>query len=122
MKNPTTGQTLATTLRHYFSVSPTTSRNRKQADLHQDMVEAIIHAATLPGYFSPNTETALRVGFGAALSYDKHIRGFRVSGTTIYQISRLSPWQFAALLGRAVDAGVTNTGEGEQFFRNWGAN
>lgn len=35
-----------------------------------------------------------------------------------YQIEMMSPWQFAGLLGSMIDAGVTNTFEGEEFFQN----
>lgn len=113
----TEGHALAATLRRYFSIGTTSRRQRRDGtDLHVEMVEAILHAATLPGYFSANTEAALRPGFGAAHAYIKHVRGARISGTLAYQINSLSPWRFAGLLGQMVDAGVTNNGEGERFF------
>jgi hypothetical protein len=80
------------------------------------MLEALCNAAQYPGYYSPAQEAALHPGFGAALAYEKHIGGYRVSGTLIAQINAMSPWRFAALLGQMVDAGVTCTGEGERFF------
>jgi hypothetical protein len=116
--NNTAGKDLTTTLRRYFSVGTTTRRHRNGSDLHIDMIEAINHAATLPGYFSEKTEAALRPGFGTAGAYIKHVRNFRISGTLAYQINSMTPWQFAALLGRMVDAGITNNGEGERFFSN----
>lgn len=117
MKNEaTTGQALTATLRRYFSVGTTTRRHRNGSDLHIEMVEALDHAATLPGYFSETTQSALRPGFGAAGAYIKHVRNFRVSGTLAYQINSMSAWRFSALLGQMVDAGVTNNGEGERFF------
>jgi hypothetical protein len=115
MKN-STGSTLAATLRHYFSIGTTTRRQRNGSDLHIEMVEAIHHAATLPGYFCENTQTALRPGFGSALAYEKHVGGCRISGLLAFEINSLSPWRFASLLGQMVDAGITNNGEGERFF------
>ena len=117
----TPGQELTATLRRYFSVGARSRRYRKdlygtRQDLHRDMLEALCNAAQYPGYYSPAQEAALHPGFGAALAYEKHIGGYRVSGTLIAQINAMSPWRFAALLGQMVDAGVTCTGEGERFF------
>lgn len=113
----TTGQAVATELRRYFSVGPRTRRNRNGRDLHQSMIESLHFAATMPGYYSDRTHEILRPAFGAAMAYQKHVRGFRISGTLAYQINSMSPWAFASLIGQMVDAGVTNNGEGEEFFR-----
>ncbi len=117
----TAGQDLTATLRRYFSVGTRTRRfrtdgNGLRCDLHHDMVEALVFAATRPGYFSERTESALKTGSGAARAYEKHVQGYRISGTLAAEINGMSAWNFAALLGRMVDAGVTNTGEGERFF------
>jgi hypothetical protein len=116
----TAGQDLTAALRRYFSLGTRTRRYRTdrngRRDLHTEMVEALCYAAQCPGYYAPATQDALHAGFGAALAYGKHIQGYRVSGTLIAKISAMSPWQFAALLGQMVDAGVTTTGEGERFF------
>lgn len=116
----TAGQDLAAALRRYFSLGTRTRRYRLgrdgRQDLHTDMAEALINAAQYPGYFTEGTEAALRPGFGAALSYEKHVRGFRISGTLAQQINGLSAWRFAGLLGDMVDAGVTCTGDGERYF------
>ena len=117
----TSGQTLTATLRRYFSLGARSRRYRKdrygcRLDLHAEMVEALCNAAQYPGFYAPATQEALHAGFGAALAYGKHISGYRVSGTLIAAINAMSPWQFAALLGQMVDAGVTCTGEGERFF------
>ncbi len=111
----TAGQELTAALRRYFSVGPRTRRHRKSADLHRDMVEAISLAAQHPGYYSQPTQDALRAGYGAALSYGKHVQGYRIPGTLAQHINGMSPWHFAAL-GAMVDAGVTCTGDGERFF------
>jgi hypothetical protein len=115
-ESQTAGQELTAALRRYFSVGPRTRRYRKGADLHRDMIEAICLASQYPGYFVQRTQDALHAGFGAAFSYDKHVRGYRISGSLHRQISEMSPWHFTALLGRMVDAGVQTTGDGERFF------
>lgn len=116
----TAGQELTAALRRYFSIGARTRRNRKESygrrDLHHDMIEALHFAAQYPGYYSDATQAALRAGFGAALAYDKHVNGYRIDGTLRRVITEMSPWNFAALLGQMVDAGVTTTGAGEQFF------
>lgn len=117
----TAGQELTATLRRYFSVGTRTRRHRKDSygcrqDLHRSMVEAIMNAAQYPGYFCEGTQAALRAAFGVALAYEKHVQGYRISGTLSYQVNSMSPWQFAALLGQMLDAGVQTTGDGERFF------
>lgn len=117
----TAGQELTATLRRYFSVGTRTRRYRTdrygyRQDMHASMIESIMNAAQYPGYYCEGTQEALRAGFGTALAYDKHVNGYRIDGTLRHAITTMSPWQFAALLGQMVDAGVTNTGEGERFF------
>lgn len=119
--NTTTAAATTTTLRRYFSVSPRTRRFRSDEDLFDRMLTAVETAATQPGYFSETTEQALRPAFGAVLAYRKHVDGYRIDGETIFRIKSLSPWQFAAFIGQMVEAGVTNTGEGERFFRGMAA-
>ena len=116
----TAGQNLTAALRRYFSVGPRTRRYRKGTDLHIEMVAAISMAAQYPGYFVERTQDALHAGYGAALAYEKHVQGYRISGTLAARISAMSAWQFAALLGQMVDAGVTCTGAGERFFTEMG--
>lgn len=117
----TAGQALTATLRRYFSVGPRTRRYRKdrygyRADLHREMIEAITNAAQYPGYYVESTNEALRAGFGAALAYGKHVDGYRIDGVLRFTIAEMGPWNFAALLGQMVDAGVETTGAGERFF------
>jgi hypothetical protein len=117
----TAGQELTAALRRYFTVGTRTRRHRTDGngyrqDLHAEMIEGIMNAAQFPGYYCAGTQEALHAGFGAALAYDKHVYGYRIDGTLRQTITSMSPWQFAGLLGRMVDAGVTNTGEGERFF------
>lgn len=121
----TAGQELTATLRRYFSVGARTRRYRKdrygdRCDLHRDMIEALMLAAQYPGYYCEGTQAAFRAGYGTALAYEKHVGGYRISGTLAQRINAMSPWQFAALLGEMVDAGVENTGAGERFFSEMG--
>jgi hypothetical protein len=112
----TAGQELTAELRRYFSVGPRTRRYRKYTDLHTQMIEAIMLAAQYPGYYCEGMQTALRAGFGTALAYEKHVQGYRISGTLAQRINAMTAYQFAALLGQMVDAGVETTGAGERFF------
>ena len=116
----TAGQALTAALRYYLSLGTRTRRYRTRdgyrMDLHGEMIEAITIAATLPGAHSERLEKAMAPGFGVALAYEKHVGGYRIDGTLAYEINKMSAWQFSALLGRMLDAGVENTGTGERFF------
>lgn len=120
MTTKTAGQQLTDTLRAMFHVGARTRRYRgrdaRRLDLHAEMVIAIETAVTLPGCYTKAMDAALRPGWGTACSYRKHVQGYRIDGTLARHINDLSPWRFAALLGRMVDANVTNTGGGELFF------
>lgn len=116
----TPGQELTAELRRYFSLGTRTRRYRMRdgyrQDLHADMVEAITNAVQYPGYFSEAATAKLRPGWGAALSYGKHVGGYRIDGTLRYRIGSMTAWQFSALLGDMADAGVSCTGDGERYF------
>lgn len=120
VKRQTAGQILADTLRKSFHIGTRTSRYGKifgvRTDLHTALVEAIENAVQLPGYYEPDRTEVYRTAWGAALSYRKHYDGYRMDPVLRLHISNMTAWQFAALLGRMVDAGVTNAGEGERFF------
>jgi hypothetical protein len=120
VQTKTAGQLLAAALRQNFRVGTRTGRygaiSGERLDLHDAMVEAIENATQLPGYYSPEKTEILRVAWGAAMSYRKHVGGYRVDGLLAQHINGLSAYQFAALLGRMVDASVTTTGDGERFF------
>lgn len=116
----TAGQIFADAIRASFHIGTRTSRYGKifghRTDLHEAMVEAIENAVQLPGYYSPERTEVYRTAWGAVMSYRKHYGGYRMDPELRHHISELSAYQFAALLGRMVDAGITNTGEGELFF------
>ncbi|MFY1595579.1 hypothetical protein [Micromonospora sp. WMMD737] len=116
----TPGQGLTAELRRYFRIGTRTPRYRRspvggREDLHTAMVREIEFVCTHGETHS--RAAALKAGWGAALSYEKHYEGYRIDPVLRREIELLSPYRFAALLGRMVDAGVTNTGEGERFFR-----
>lgn len=116
----TAGQILTAALRKNFGIGTRTSRYGKvfghRTDLHTAMVEAIENAVQLPGYYGPEKTEVFRTAWGAAMSYRKHVGGYRIDGVLAMRINALSAYQFAALLGRMVDAGVATTGDGERFF------
>lgn len=120
MTDRTAGQVLAATLRQNFGIGTRTRRYGKvfgnRTDLHAEMIGAIENAVQLPGYYGPEKTAVLRTAWGAAMSYRKHVGGYRIDGTLAQHINGLSAYQFAALLGRMVDADVATTGDGEMFF------
>ncbi len=112
----TTGEALTATLRSSFRINSRSRDHRDGGSLKADMLESIENAVWYPGYYSPERTALSQAAFGAVLAYRKHVDGFRVDGMVRYQIMRMSPWQFAGLIGEMVDAGVENTGAGEVFF------
>jgi hypothetical protein len=119
----TAGTTLTTELRRRYGVGTRTRRQRRtdwgREDLHQTMVEALLNAAQYDGYFSEPAQTLFANAAPVARSYQKHVEGYRISGTKIAAIHAMSPWQFAAFLGQMVDAGIENVGQGERFLNSW---
>ncbi len=113
----TTGQQMANTLCRYFEVGPRTRRVRDGQNLPKSMKEAIIYAATMPGYFGEETEKALRVGYHVVSAWMKHVDGYRIPGEQIAVYNQQTPYQFAQTLARMVDEGVTNAYEAESWFR-----
>jgi hypothetical protein len=112
----TDGQALTAELRRYFSVGTRTRKHRNGHDLHADMIEALRNATIYPGYYTTSTNAIFASAWAIACAYGKHIEGYRIDGTLHYRIATMTPYQFAALLGRMVDAGVQNNGDAERFF------
>lgn len=112
----TKGQQFAKDMRKNLGIGTRTRRHRKGLDLHAEILECIRNATYYPGFYSEQREAIFRSAFGAQLSYDKHIAGYRVDSKVIAYINSLSPHQFCNLIGRMVDAGIANVGEGETFF------
>lgn len=113
----TEGQQLAATLHRIKHIGPRTRQHRGHLNMRDDIIESIRLAATMPGYYSPHTQEALSIGFVAVNAWTKHVEGYRLPGEQTAELMALSPWQFTALLGEMVDAGISNTGEAERWFR-----
>lgn len=113
----TKGQRFAKDMRKNLGIGTRTRRHRKGADLHAEIRECIRNATYNTGWYSEQRTELFRAAFGAEMSYEKHIAGYRVDPSVQRYVSELSPYQFCALLGRMVDAGISNVGEGEIFFQ-----
>lgn len=113
----TKGQELTATLRKSFRINTRSRIRRDGMDLRAEMLDAIRNAVYYPGYYGEEKTATYREAIGAVQSYDKHVDGYRIDGMLRFQITSMSPWQFAGFLGEMVDAGVTNVGEGERFFQ-----
>lgn len=118
----TQGQQLADSLRSNFRIGGRTRRYRGGLDMHDEMIEALANATNYPGYYTGKRHELFTAAHGVVLSWIKHVKGCRIDGTLAYRISRLTPYQFASLLGQMMDAGVTNCGEGERFFSEMARN
>lgn len=113
----TAQETAGHALRRYFRIGPRSPRWRRGRDLHVEMFDAIRYAATQPGYFTTATESALRPAYAVALSWDKHVNGYRLPGQQAAALAGLTPYQLTVLIDRMVSDGITNVGEGERWFR-----
>ena len=114
----TAGQALTTTLRTYFHVNVRTRRVRKGQNIPAAMLEMMQIANTYPGYYSEAQHAALRGSYALLLSWQKHVEGYRIDGMLRYRLTAMTPWEFSALLGQMLDAGITNVGQAETFFAN----
>jgi hypothetical protein len=112
----TQGHELAASLRKCFQIGTRTRRYRNGVDLHADMIEALRNATVYPGYYQGARHDLFTAAWGVVAAYKKHVDGFRIDGVLRMKIVGLTPYQFAALLGDMLDAGVKTTGDGEQFF------
>ncbi|MFJ4974232.1 hypothetical protein ACIP6X_02575 [Streptomyces coeruleorubidus] len=112
----TKGQQFAKTMRSNLGIGARTRRHRKGVDLHAEILECIRNATYYPGYYTGQRAELFQAAFNAQVSYTKHIAGYRADATVVAHVNALSPWQFCALLGDMVDAGIANAGEGERFF------
>ena len=110
-------ETVTETVTRYFHIGPRTRRFRNGADMHAEIVEAVLTAAQYPGAYAERTEAGLRQAFAAACGYQKHIKGYRVDGTVIAKVNAMTAYQFAKMLDAMIAAGVSNTFEAEAFFK-----
>ncbi|MGW2384388.1 hypothetical protein [Streptomyces sp. NPDC001658] len=112
----TKGQQFAKVMRSNLGIGARTRRHRAGVDLHTEILDCIRNATYYPGYYTGERSELFQAAFGAQVSYEKHIAGYRVDGNVVAHINALSPYQFCALIGRMVDAEISNVGEGEKFF------
>jgi hypothetical protein len=112
----TKGQKFAKVMRSNLGIGARTRRFRKSSDLHTEILECIRNATYYPGYYTGERAELFQAAFSAQVSYTKHIAGYRADAAVVAHINSLSPYQFCALLGRMIDAEISNVGEGEEFF------
>ncbi|MFF8589907.1 hypothetical protein ACF061_00460 [Streptomyces sp. NPDC015220] len=112
----TKGQNFAREMRTHLHIGARTRRYRKGSDLHAQILESITSAAWHEGSHDAARQETFRTALGAWMSYEKHIAGYRADCKVISHIKGLTPYQFCALLGDMIDAGISNVGEGERFF------
>lgn len=122
-RTKTNGQQLADALRKVMHIGPRTRKLRKnpfggshKENLIEAILEAVITSNRYPGCYAEATTKALSHGWSAVTSWNKHVEGYRIDGAQRAYLTSLSPWQFTALLGQMVDAGIANVGEGERWF------
>lgn len=113
----TPGQVLAAELRREFSIGARTRRRRGRTDFRRDIIEAIESATRYPGTYVGARHEAYARAWVIACAWRKHVDGYRIDGVLHSRITQMSPWQLTALLGRMVDAGISNVGEAEVFFQ-----
>lgn len=116
-KTMSTGTEFAKMVRKNFGISARTRTYRNGMNMKTEILEAIANSNNYPGYYNESKTALFRPAYAALVSYSKHVGGGRVDPMVAYEIEMMSPWQFAGLIGDMIDAGVTNTGEGEEFFR-----
>lgn len=113
----TAGAEFAKTIRKSLHIGPRTRTYRDGLNLKTEILEAIANANNYPGYYSEAKTAVYRSAYMALINYSKHVKGGRVDPMVSYEIQMMSPWQFAGLFADMIDAGVSNTGEGEDYFR-----
>lgn len=112
----TKGQQFTKDMRHFLSIGTRTRRDRKGLDLHHEIADWVVTAAMQRGTLHPDQEAAFLPAFGAVCAWVKDIKNGRASYLVIEHINQLSPYQFCALLGDMVDAGVETSSGGAQYF------
>ena len=117
-KTMSAGTEFAQMVRKNLQMNTRTRNNRGGHNLKRDIIEAIGNAVFYPGYYNEERTALYRAAYPAYCSYTKHVTGGRVAPMVAYQIEQMSPWQFAGFLGEMIDAGISNTFEGEMYFNS----
>lgn len=117
MTAKTAGQTFTASMLKNLGIGTRTHARRNGLSLREDILEAVQHAATIPGYYSEKRTAEFRVAYPAVNGYHANSGGNRVDAIVGWYLREgLSVYQFVKMLGRMVDAGVTNSYQAEQFF------
>ena len=112
----TAGQTFTASMVKNLGIG---TRTRLRQNLREDILEAVQRAATIPGYYSEQRTAVFSAAYPAVNGYHANSGGSRVDSIVgWYMREGLSAYQFVKMLGRMVDAGVTNAYQAEQFFRS----
>jgi len=117
METTTAAAEFAATVTRYLHINSRTRLFRRGFDVKAEIVESVLVAATIPGYYVEHTQKALAPAFAAVCGYRKHILGCRINGETVSRIREMSPWQFTQMLADMIDKGVSNAYEAERYFQ-----
>ena len=110
----TAGQTFTASMVKNLGIG---TRTRLSSSLRADILAAVRTAVVYPGSYSEQRTAAFAAAYTAVSGYRKHIDGGRVDAIVCWYVREgLSAYQFTKLLGRMVDANVTNMLEAEEFF------
>jgi hypothetical protein len=116
-KTKTAGQTFTASLVKTMGIGGRTRNRNRRGNVREDIIETVQTAATVPGYWTSERQRTLATGYTAINGYRNHILGGRVDSIVCWYVREgLSPYQFAKLLGRMIDADVTNAYQAELFF------
>lgn len=113
----TKGQNFAREMRAHLHIGVRTRRlNSKKwtEDGHRDVMQAIADANNLPS--GSERDAIFQTAFSALCSWEKHILNGRADAGLVAHINQMTPHQFVGLVADMVDAGISNVGEGEQYF------
>jgi hypothetical protein len=117
MTTQTAGQKFTATLTKTLRIGSRTRNRRGVYNLRQEIVETVQTAATLPGYWTAERQEAMAAGYTAINAYRKHIEGARLDSIVCWYVrEHLSPYQFAKLMGRMIDANISTVYQAESFF------
>jgi hypothetical protein len=114
----TTGKQFVNRVCKYFRIGASTRRYRDGEDVIKNIMENVGYAATLPGYFSEQTQKELASAFHAVLMWQDMVIGFRIHPTQYGTLSQVTPYQFAKWIGDMIDNDVHNRGEADLYFRS----
>jgi hypothetical protein len=128
----TTGKQFAALVREIFRIGTRTRANREtygtkrrtqilisydRDDLTTDILGYVTETVFERNAQPSEERDIVRAAWGAVCAWEKHIKTGRAGFSQCRYLKSLSPYQFTKLLGEMVDAGITNTGQGEQWFR-----